>query len=183
MSEELELYLTMTDEETRTISMTGIEFSDALFRFAIEPFLKMDRDGEPITIYLSTPGGCLYPALCFADVIERAQSPVMIYMLGEVASAGMYIPMGAFNNENVEVVAYPSTVGMLHHGSWFLDTMEMERAEDWFKFARGRKNEYMRDYVLSHSNYTADDIARLDRADRWMDAEELVTFGFANRIL
>lgn len=181
MSEKLEM--AMADEETRTISVTGIEITDTLFRYAIEPFLRMDQDGEPIAIYLNTPGGCPFTGLAFADVLERAQSPVTLYLLGVVASAGMLIPMGAFKNDNVDVVAYPSTIGMMHHGSLFLDEMEFERAEDWFRFVSDHKRQYMNDFILSHSLYTEEDMAQLERADRWMNANELVSYGFADRIL
>ena len=171
------------DSESRVISING-PIDETLYDGVIVPLLEMDRASQDeIRIYLTTIGGCTDAALCLADVIERLDSPTKLYLLGTVASAGMIIVMGAYPNDNVEVCAYPSTVGMFHHGSWFMDSLEFERANDWLTFVHERHNSYIKDFIMSHSDYTEEEYASLHRTDRWYSADMMKALGFVNTIL
>lgn len=171
------------DFEARVISINGL-IDESLTDTIIIPLLEMDRaSSKEIRIYLSTDGGREDVALCLADVLERLQSPTKLILLGTVASAGMLIVMGAYPNDNVEVCAFPSTIGMIHHGSWFINCMEAERAEDWLSFIQGKKRDFIEDYMLSHSKMTDEDYCLLHRRDRWYTAEEMLAYGFVDTIL
>lgn len=167
----------------------SITIPDVISRNIIEdcviPLLEQDVKGEPITIYITTTGGERAAAMCLCDVIERLKSPTTMYLIGYVYSAGMFIAMSGYNNPNVTTYAYPSTEGMMHHGSLNLGgDVEMKIADlkDYMDF-NVKKDDEVREYVLGHSSMPGEFYDTLTRKEYWLSAQEMLEFGIIDGIL
>lgn len=170
------------DKEKRVLYILD-DITDKLYEECITPLLEMDKDGEPITLYVNTCGGDLHAAMCLCEVLDRVQSQVDVFLLSEVYSAGMFIAMAGADNDNVTVYAYPSTRGLIHWGTVSFGEDTVENVYDYYAFHRDKIQSARVAYILTHSTYTAEEIAGFDRRDYWVDAQEMLERGIVDVIL
>ncbi len=138
------------------------------------PLMQMDKNPEvkEITILLSTCGGNIYYGFVLCDVIEKLQTKTNIIIMGLCASMGSLIAMSGHNNKNVTTKAFKSSVGLIHSGSEYLEGSS-HSVRDTFKFTE-RYEEYIKDYVLSHTNFTEDFYKEIERQEYWMTTQDML---------
>lgn len=157
--------------------------AENLHEECIIPLLEYDRDSIPVDIYVSTQGGDVISSMCLCDILDRIQTSVNIYLLGEVLSSGMIIAMGGHNNDWVHAYAYPSTIGMMHWGTIGLNEIEVNAAHDYLKFSQEYLLPLQKQYVLDHTEMTEDDVKNIQRQDIWLTAQDLLKYGIVDEIL
>lgn len=159
------------------------EIGDCFLEEVIMPFIEMDNDGsgDPIEIILQTCGGDIYTGFNFVDVIEKAKSPVTIHIMAIAASMGTLIAMAGKNNPNVKTVCHPFSVGLIHSGSQFMEGT-VHAVKDLFNFSQQYEDK-IKNYILTHSNITADYYDKIERKELWLDADEMLKLGIVDEII
>ena len=184
MMEELRL---IDSEYERLLSERIILLNDVITENTIEkvvtPLLRMENDGsgEKITIYLNTNGGSVFDGLVLCNIIERLKTKTDIIVLGYAYSMGSLILMAGKNNPNVKRYCYPFSTALIHGGSSFISGTSSQ-VKDYFKFNE-KYEKRIADYIVDHTNLTADDYAAIERFEAYMDSDEMLEKGLVDEIL
>lgn len=97
------------DLEKRIIELRG-EVSDDMASYLTRALMKLtELNHEPITIYLSSPGGDAYESFAIYDAITKCPCDVKIVASGKIMSAGFLIMLAGDTR-----VAMPHTTFMMH---------------------------------------------------------------------
>ncbi len=159
------------------------EITDDFLKKIVVPFMELDKDQEPITIYVNTPGGETSAALCLCRLLDKAESPVSVYLMGYAYSAGMLIAMAGRDNPNVTTYAFPQTMGLIHWGSCYAFEDSVERTIAASDFQRDY-HYLLRDYVRSHCDLTEEELTQLvDHRDYYILVDEMLERGIIDVIL
>lgn len=147
------------------------------------PLMEMDKNEnvKHIDIILCTRGGSLYYGFALCDIIDKLKTPTTITILGMAASMGCCIAMAGYNNPCVTTQAYVSSVGLLHSGSEFLEGSS-HAVRDTFKFTE-RYEEYVKNYILTHSDIDSDFYDSIDRKEYWMTAQDMLKHKIIDKII
>lgn len=184
MMEELRL---IDSEYERLLTERIILLNDVITENTIEkvvtPLLRMENDGsgEKITIYLNTNGGSVFDGLVLCNIIERLKTKTDIIVLGYAYSMGSLILMAGKNNPNVKRYCYPFSTALIHGGSSFISGTSSQ-VKDYFKFNE-KYEKRIADYIVDHTNLTADDYAAIERFEAYMDSDEMLEKGLVDEII
>lgn len=132
-------------------------------------------DAVPLALRLNSPGGSVFDAVAIYNALKRHAGPVTVWIDGIAASAASYIAMAGD-----EVVMPGNAFLMIHDPSGMVlgtaaDMRAMAEALDKIK------GSLVAGYVAKSGGDEAD-IAALMAKETWLDAEEAVGLGFADRM-
>ena len=164
--------------ENRYVTVVG-EISDKVAKATCEILLALaSKSDEPITIFISSPGGHVESGDMIHDLIKFIKPVVTVIGSGWVASAGALIFIGAKLENRL---CLPNTRFLLHQPSGGVggaasdiaiqaDQIEKmkERFERIFAEATGKKPEQI-----------AKDTAR----DFWLNTDEAIAYGLLGRVV
>ena len=145
------------------------------------PLLMADTTGEPITIYLNTPGGSVFDGFNLADIISNLRSPTTIIVLGYAYSMGMYLLMAGSNKPNITRKCYPFSTGLMHGGSSLVQGTSSQ-VRDYHEFAE-RFDKKVENFVLANSNFTKKEYDKIERYELYLTAEEMLEKGLVDEII
>lgn len=142
--------------------------------------LEADKPGEPIKFYINSPGGVVTSGMVMYDVIKMISSPVHTICMGLAASMGsILLAAGEKGNRYI----FPHGEVMIHQpslGGYFQGVS----ADLEIHAIQIQKTKQMGAKILSEA--TGQPIEKvlqdLER-DYWMDAEEALKYGIADKIL
>lgn len=159
------------------------EIGENILETAVLPLLEMDNDGtnQPISIYISTPGGSVYYGFSLIDIIEKLKTQTEIRLLSIAASMGTLIAMAGHNNPNVKTTCYPFSVGLLHSGSAIFEG-SANAVRDTFHFNE-RYEERIKNYILTHTNIDDAMYDKIQHQEFWMDSDDMLKYGIVQEIL
>lgn len=152
--------------------------SEALARAILLANLHGRR--ERLQLIVNSPGGDVGAGFALLDVMEWSSIPIYTVGLGQVASMGLLVLMAGAKGHRVIT---PRT-SLLSHRMWWLgagthaEHMAARREED-------RSHERIVEHYLRHTSLkTRDDVIKtlLRETDVWLDADEAVRCGLADRI-
>lgn len=166
----------------RTIVFNEDVAGDIMEKFTL-PLLEWDNDGtgEPITIYLTSVGGSLFDGITLCDIIDNLKTPTTIIVVSYAYSMGGLICMAGYNNPNVTKKCYKHSTALIHSGSTYLEG-NTNAVKDQFKFHE-KFEQKIKDYVLSHTKFTAKEYAKIERQEYYMVAEEMLEKGMVDEII
>ena len=99
--------------EKRVLTLIG-DVDEEKMGLLVSDLLLLDQDSmEPITLYISSGGGDVYPMLMAYDIIQSLRSPVSTVCLGQACSAAAVLLAGGSPGRRL---AYPSATVMMHPG-------------------------------------------------------------------
>jgi len=136
-------------------------------------------DGEPMTpiwIHVHSYGGSLFAALSLADQLTMIKSPIYAIVEGIAASAATLIAMSCS-----KCYILPSSFMMVHQ----LSSIMWGKYEE-FKDEMGLQDKLMDRLIKFYAERTElskKEVKKMLKRDFWMDAEECVEHGFADKIL
>lgn len=150
----------------------------------IMPLIECLDEGIPVKLYISTDGGDSTVAMVLADIIDRSETPIDVYLLGEVLSAGFVVALSGYKNEQVHTYAYPSTRVMWHSGhvSGFDSSVSVPSLDDYATHLRKDWNRLC-SFIKEHSCMTDEQISDCYKRDRWFFPEEMLQLGIIDEIL
>jgi len=161
----------ITDEiDANTVEDVGLEL------------IRADQTGDKlITIYLNTPGGCIFSGFNLCNIIENLKSPVEIIVLGYAYSMGGYILMAGYNKKNIVRRCYSFSTALMHGGSAAVEGTASQ-VKDFHRFAE-KYDQKIKDFFLSHSNFTEEEYDKIERTELYLTAEEMLEKGLVDEII
>ena len=94
---------------------------------------------------------------------------------------GSLILMSCKNNPNVTRYCYSFSTALIHGGSSFVSGTSSQ-VKDYFKFNE-KYEKRIADFIVNHTNLTADDYAAIERYEAYMDSDEMLEKGLVDFIL
>jgi ATP-dependent Clp protease protease subunit len=163
---------------SRAITIFG-EINDKLARSVTERLLALAAENdEPISIYISSPGGHVESGDVVYDIIKFIKPVVRVIGTGWVASAATTIYLAA---EKENRFSLPNTRFLVHQpsgGSRGSASDIAIQAQEIVKM-RARINKLIADETGQSLERVAQDTDR----DYWMSAEEAIEYGIVSRIV
>ena len=170
--------VTRTLYKHRKLTIFG-EITQDIARETCQQLLAMSLIGEdPITIYLSSPGGHVESGDSIFDMIRFIKPRVRILGTGWVGSIATHIYLAA---EKEDRLALPNTRFLIHQpaGGVGGDASDIEiHARELLK-TRERINKILAERTGQPLERIAEDTER----DYWMSAEESLSYGIVGKII
>lgn len=164
--------------KSRAITIFG-EINDKLAQGVTERLLALAADSdEPISIYISSPGGHVESGDVVYDIIKFIKPTVRVIGTGWVASAATTIYLAAAKENRFSL---PNTRFLVHQpsgGSRGDATDIAIQAQEIIKM-RARINQLIADETGQPIERVAQDTDR----DFWMSAQEAIDYGIVNKIV
>lgn len=163
---------------SRAITIFG-EINDKIARSVTERLLALAAENdEPISIYVSSPGGHVESGDVIYDIIKFIKPTVRVIGTGWVASAATTIYLAAAKENRF---ALPNTRFLVHQpsgGSRGSATDIAIQAQEIVKM-RARINQLIAD----ETGQSLDRVAKDTDRDYWMSAQEATEYGIVGRIV
>ena len=143
-------------------------------------FLASEDPKSDIHFYINSPGGSVTAGMAVYDTMQFVRPDVATYCIGLAASMGSLLMMAGTKGKrnmlpNGRVLLHQPLIGGVMEGpatDLGIQAKEMIRTRD-------------RLYAImsEHTGKPTEQIARDCERDKWLDAEESVTYGVADRVL
>lgn len=142
--------------------------------------LDSDKPGEPITLYLNSPGGEVNSGFAIYDTIRFIQSPVTIITAGLCASIATVINVAA---KKTRRLAMPNSKFLIHQplipGQVYGQASDLEITAREILKTRAKINK-----LLAAETGTALEKVEKDTVrDFWMNAQEALEYGLVAKIV
>ena len=164
--------------KSRAITLFG-SIDDKLARSVTERLLALasDRD-DPITLYISSPGGHVESGDVIYDMIKFIQPVVKVVGTGWVASAATTIYLAA---EKENRFSLPNTRFLVHQplGGARGDATDIAIQAEQIVKMRARINKL----IANETGQPLDRVAQDTDRDYWMTVEEAVEYGIVGKVI
>jgi ATP-dependent Clp protease protease subunit len=166
-------------EEGRTLYLDGAIAEETWYGDEVTPkqFKSELMSGKgDITIWLNSPGGCVFAASQIYNMLMEYKGRVTIKIDGIAASAASVIAMAG-----TDVFMSPVSMMMIHNPMTiaFGDKVEMEKAIEMLNEV---KESIINAYEIK-TNQTRTVLSHLMDSETWMNAKKAIELGFADAIL
>jgi ATP-dependent Clp protease, protease subunit len=142
-------------------------------------YLEMEKPGEPITLYINSPGGSVTEGMIAMDTIKLITSPVHTVCIGLAASMGsLLLSAGAKGHRRIwpsgEVMIHQPSIGGVYQGS----SADLEIQAEQIRKAKEISAKILADNCGQPLDKVTADFER----DYWMDANEALSYGIVDKI-
>ena len=164
--------------KSRAITLFG-SIDDKLARSVTERLLALASDGDdPITLYVSSPGGHVESGDVIYDMIKFIQPVVKVIGTGWVASAATTIYLAA---EKENRFCLPNTRFLVHQplGGARGDATDIAIQAEQIVKMRVRINKL----IANETGQPLDRVAKDTDRDYWMTVEEAVEYGIVGKVI
>ncbi len=164
--------------KSRAITLFG-SIDDKLARSVTERLLALASDGDdPITLYVSSPGGHVESGDVIYDMIKFIQPVVKVIGTGWVASAATTIYLAA---EKENRFCLPNTRFLVHQplGGARGDATDIAIQAEQIVKMRARINQL----IANETGQPIDRVAQDTDRDYWMTVEEAVEYGIVGKVI
>ncbi len=131
---------------------------------------------KPIKIFISSPGGNVFDANIFVNVIEASKTPVWGIAMDLVASASLTIYLACHYR-----VAFTDSAFLLHDGEIAIENSRKKSKDVMDFFNQG--DERMKQHVLSHTNIDSDFYDSIYSDEYWFYADRGKELGVVHKII
>lgn len=131
---------------------------------------------QPITIYLSCPGGNAFDGFNMVDVIMNSKTPVRGVVFSLAASMGYHILLACH-----ERIAFKNSVLLQHDGQVGIQN-STSKARDTMRFFDSMEAR-TKDYVLAHTAMTEEFYDKIYDQEYYMYADEAKKLGCIDKII
>ena len=154
---------------------------DAAANAAIAQLLLVGRTapGQPIDLYLDSPGGSIGAALAVYDVVQASAAPVATTCIGTAAGAAVLVLAGgasgrrfALPHARIHLVAASAAVEIGHPSEVSRQADEVARQYERWQAA-----------LVRHVAHSGPHLARDLAAGRWFSAAEARDYGLVDGIM
>jgi len=162
--------------KSRSITLFGA-IDDKLARSVTERLLALASDGDdPITLYISSPGGHVESGDVIYDIIKYIQPAVRVIGTGWVASAATTIYLAA---ERGNRFSLPNTRFLVHQplGGARGDATDIAIQAEQIVKMRARINQL----IANETGQPLDRVARDTDRDYWMTVDEAIEYGIVGK--
>ena len=164
--------------QNRNVMLVG-PITDDLATMVISQLLYLDSvGGEPIQLYINSPGGCVSAGLAIYDTMKSLRNEVWTVCMGQAASMAAVLFSGG---EKTHRYVLPHSEVMIHQPSGGINgqATDIVIAADHIKELRSELNELLAENCGKSMEEIRDKMER----DFWMNAEMAIAFGIADEIV
>ena len=164
--------------KSRSLTIFG-EINDKLARSITERLLALAAESDdPITLYISSPGGHVESGDVVYDIIKFIRPSVRVIGTGWVASAATTIYLAADKDKRF---ALPNTrfLIQLPLGGSRGDATDIAIQAEQIVRTKARINQL----ISKETDQPLDRVAKDTDRDYWMTVEEAVSYGIVNRVV
>ena len=164
--------------KSRSLTIFG-EINDKLARSITERLLALAAESEdPITLYISSPGGHVESGDVVYDIIKFIRPSVRVIGTGWVASAATTIYLAADKDKRF---ALPNTRFLIHQplGGSRGDATDIAIQAEQIVRTKARINQL----IAKETGQPLDRVAKDTDRDYWMTVEEAVSYGIVSKVI
>ena len=164
--------------KSRSISIFG-EINERVARPVTEKLLALAADGDdPITLYISSPGGHVESGDVIYDMIKFIVPKVRVVGTGWVASAATTLYLAADKEARYSL---PNTRYLIHQplGGSRGDATDIRIQAEQIVLTKARINKLISDETGTSLEQVEQDTDR----DHWMSVEEAMQYGIVNKVI
>jgi ATP-dependent Clp protease protease subunit len=152
--------------------------NDASANFIKQNLVAFDIvSNQPITLWITSPGGSCSAGLSIIEVMQRIKSPVITVISGEVASMASYISVCG----DVRWAFLGSSIWMQHPLA--------SGQQDYLPFIKDRTaflakyNQIMIKLLQEHTKLTEEDYKKIEAGELWVFPDELISKGIVDKLI
>ena len=141
-------------------------------------FLEVEAPGEPITLYINSPGGVVTSGMIIYDTIQMISAPVKTVCIGLTASMGSII-LSAGEKGQREI--WPNGRVMIHQpsiGQLFGQASDIQIHADEINKTKEKSAKVLADNCGKTFEQVMSDFDR----DNWMDAQQSLEYGIVDKL-
>ena len=143
-------------------------------------FLSNENDEADIHFYINSPGGVITSGLAIYDTMQFLRCDVSTYCVGQAASMGSVLFAGGkegkrFMLPNSRILLHQPLISGVMQGA--ATDLEIEAKEIL------RLRERLYDVLSKHTSKDAKDIEKDCDRNLWLEADESIAYGLADKIL
>ena len=143
-------------------------------------FLSNENDEADIHFYINSPGGVITSGLAIYDTMQFLRCDVSTYCVGQAASMGSVLFAGGkegkrFMLPNSRILLHQPLISGVMQGA--ATDLEIEAKEIL------RLRERLYDVLSKHTGKDAEDIEKDCDRNLWLEADESIAYGLADKIL
>ena len=143
-------------------------------------FLSNEDSKTDIHFYINSPGGSVTAGLAIYDTMQFLRCDVATYCVGQAASMGAVLLTGGMDGKrfllsNSRVLLHQPLISGVMQGT--ATDLDIEAKE----ILRLRSRLY--DIVAKHSGKGADEIEKDCDRNLWLEADEAIAYGLADKVL
>lgn len=143
-------------------------------------YLELEGAGQPIALYINTPGGSITAGMAIYDTMQLISSPISVVVTGLAASFGSIILCGAgkglrFLYPHARVLIHqPLIMGQIEASAVdiHIQAQEMEKSR-----------EELNQILAKASGQSIEKITRDTDRDFYLNAQEAIAYGLADEII
>lgn len=155
------------------------EVNDRTSSLVVAQMLFLETAGkEDINFYINSPGGSVTAGLAIYDTMNQLRCPIKTVGLGRCASMGCFLLSAGSKGKRVIL---PSTRIMMHQVSSGAQgtIMDMKVAFENSEYL----NDFLYERMALHCGKKSSVLKKDSERDKWMSAEEAVSYGLADSVL
>jgi len=162
------------------IVFVGDEITPELSNLVIAQllFLANEDAKADIHLYINSPGGSVYSGLAIYDTMQFVRCPVATYVVGAAASMGAVLFAAGTKGKRF-ILPYARV--MIHQPLGAARGPATDIKIELDEMLRTQRQLY--EVLARHTGKTVEQIARDCDRNKWMDAEETVAYGLADKVL
>lgn len=143
-------------------------------------YLETEKPNTPITFYINSPGGMVTAGMAIYDTMKLISSPVHTVVLGLAASMGSILLAAGekghrYVSPHAEVMIHQPSLGGTFQGR----SVEIETQAKQIK----KTKELGAKILADACGKTVEQILKDFDRDFWMDAQEALAYGIADKII
>jgi len=143
-------------------------------------FLSNENDEADIHFYINSPGGVITSGMAIYDTMQFLRCDVSTYCVGQAASMGSVLFAGGkegkrFMLPNSRILLHQPLISGVMQGA--ATDLEIEAKEIL------RLRERLYDVLSKHTGKDAEDIEKDCDRNLWLEADESIAYGLADKIL
>ena len=153
-------------------------------------YLESQNADKPIKLFINSPGGSVTSGLAIYDTMQFIKPAVHTYVIGQACSMGRFLSQAG---EAGKRFVLPQSRTMIHRvssgtrgtgGSIHVQELEMEDNIRHLEEAK-KINKRLTELYVKHNTAgkTYDEMAKTMKFDTFLDAEEAVEWGLADKVV
>ncbi len=146
----------------------------------IKQLMLLDEESDKeITVYISTPGGCVSSGLAIYDVMRMLKSPLKTVCVGMAASMGAILFLAGDKR-----VMLPRSEVMIHDPSYGQKTFTGKKPHEIKTELDSliQKRDMLCDIIAERTGRTLKEVRKKTETDSYFNAKEALEFGLATEI-
>ena len=141
-------------------------------------FLESEDPNKDVHLYINSPGGVITAGMAIYDTMQYIKCDVSTICIGMAASMGAFLLAGGAKDKRY---ALPNAEVMIHQPSGGAQgqATEIQITADWILRTKKKMNEIL----AANTGNTFEKVAADTERDKWMTAEEALSYGIIDSII